>query len=90
MSLANVLRQDLQSRNQCSVAKIRLSLDKDDAAALDEALAKVNSLPSSKRSSGENPYTSVWLVRVLKDSGFEISRDAIRRHLRGECGCASV
>lgn len=60
---------------QCSVGALLDSLDGDDLAAVQAALA--------------NPaWTEAMIWQVLTDEGYDVAKQSIGRHRRGHCSCA--
>jgi len=70
--------EGLQKREQrvysCRVRTFRDSLNKSDQSILDEAMT-----------SGE--FTPHELSLALLDQGVKLSRDSLKRHMKGVCSC---
>lgn len=64
-------------KEPCIVGAVRLRLDDDDRAFLEEALADVDT------------WTAPKLMVLLRDEGHTLSASAIRVHRRGECRCGT-
>jgi hypothetical protein len=62
---------------QCKLGELRDGLDKSDQKILDDALLDVDNWPSET------------LVRELRKLGFDVGRNTVRSHRRGDCLCRS-
>jgi hypothetical protein len=60
---------------QCKLGELRDGLDKSDQKILDDALLDVDNWPSET------------LVRELRKLGFDVGRNTVRNHRRGDCLC---
>ena len=62
---------------QCKLSRLRETLEKSDQKILDEAVANTEDWPTET------------LVRELRKHGFELGRETLRAHRRGDCLCVS-
>lgn len=62
---------------ECGLARIRVSLNAKDRAALDAALV-------------DEKVTGAAIARVLQDAGHLISQNAVTYHQRGDCRCGKA
>ena len=58
---------------QCTMCRLLLSLPKDDARDLSDALAD------------HDTFTSAGIARALRDEGHACKEGSVSRHRRGEC-----
>lgn len=75
MGLSDALakaKQDSRGGTTCGVCKIIATLDKDDAAALDAAMADKSIFAST-------------IVRALAAEGHKVTSGTLQRHRRGGC-----
>jgi len=79
MSLAQALAAHTPSKPgpKCAIYRLFQELDPDDAAALTEALADKNRWPH------------VDLARRLRAEGYDVGRDSVSRHRKGDCACGT-
>jgi len=79
MSLKDeILKHPSNGNRHCHAGAIIQSLTDEDREALDTVLPRIGQEPG---------YTTVWLLKILKNEGFTIGENTLRRHLRGECIC---
>jgi len=62
---------------QCKLSRLREGLDKSDQKILDDAVANTEDWPTET------------LVRELRKLNFDVGRETIRAHRRGDCLCVS-
>jgi len=93
----NMTLRDLLSENQprvvpgpkCAIARIRQSLEPDDQAALDEAIAKIRQHRDMGFTQGQSGYNCSWLQSKLTEIGHQISVLVVQKHVRGGCACGN-
>lgn len=91
MSLADdLLKEPASAAPKCVVHILMAGFSDEDKQAFDQAVAKIQAMPSGLRRSSNYPYTSAWLIGVLRANGYTLSRTSLRKHLNGECNCESV
>jgi len=73
----------------CRMAILLCQMDSNDQAAVREAITKIRAKGRYDRSAGTYPYTSTWLIDVLKRNGMTISRNSMRKHMNKECSCVN-
>jgi hypothetical protein len=89
-SIAEQLAVSLQNprSHPCPIKQILDRLEPEDRQAVEAAIIKIRDVPPNLRSGGQNPYTLTWLLRVLRENGFNTSQESMRRHMNGGCACA--
>ena len=91
MSLADDLSKEPASASQkCTVGILLAGFNKQDKQAFQQAVDKIRAVPSDVRRSRGYPYTSTWLLGVLRTNGYTLSKESLRKHLNGECNCEFV
>jgi hypothetical protein len=76
MALADAIALAAQKPGTlCTVGRVRATLNADDQAALDAALA-------------DSRVTAQQILRALRAEGHEATRSPIERHRRQDCSCA--
>lgn len=92
MGLAAALSQTPEPKRNllCKVARIRDSLDGDDLAAFEQALAQVASQSRAVRMGRSSGFNASWLSQVLTDNGHPVTPGVVQRHIRQECSCGTL
>jgi len=68
----------------CKIGRLINSLEGDER----EALVKAIELIRTSNLNGKNrSHSSVWLAKVLRKNGYQISVSTIQRHVNKECSC---
>lgn len=77
MDLLDEFRQEQASRKQvqCKIKNILSSMDKDDIAALEDAL-------------GDDAIQHITITNVLRKRGYDVGKHSVGAHRRGQCGCS--
>lgn len=85
-SLLSDLKNPPKDRQtSCKFAKVVEALeDKDEQAALTNAITLIRKDTGSGHG---KTYSSVWLARIMKKNGMNISVSGIQRHVNKECSC---
>lgn len=63
-----------RSGGTCAIVKVRAQLDAETAAELDALMA-------------DEAVQGSAIARALESLGFQIKRDSLQRHRRGDCRC---
>ena len=88
MSLAADLKKEPAPVGlKCTVGILRAGLNKQDKQAFDDALAKISVMPWDRRRGTNYPYTSTWLLNIVRSNGYTLSKGSLRKHLNHECTC---
>lgn len=73
------------AQRECKFVKVVSSLDdKSEQDALNNAISLIRKDTGSGHG---KTYSSVWLTRIMRKNGFNISVSAIQRHVNKECSC---
>ena len=84
--LTDLTNQSKEIKNYpCKIGRLIDSLEGDEQ----EALVKAVDLIRSSSFNGRNrSHSSVWLAKVLRKNGYQISVSTVQRHVNKECSCA--
>ena len=83
--LTDLTTQSKEPKNYpCKIGRLVLSLEGDER----EALVKAIHLIRSSSFNGKNrSHSSVWLAKVLRKNGYQVSVSTVQRHVNKECSC---
>lgn len=83
--LNDLTNQSKEVKNHpCKIGRLIEALEGDER----EALVKAVDLIRSSSFNGKNrSHSSVWLAKVLRKNGYQISVSTVQRHVNKECSC---
>lgn len=68
----------------CKIRIIWEELDSEDRESLERAVDRVREDRGQGRSKA---YSTIWLTKLLKSHGFDVSVSTVQRHVNKECAC---
>jgi len=80
--LTNQLKED--KTHPCKIGRLINSLEGDERGALVKA---VHLIRTSNFNGKNRSHSSVWLAKVLRKNGYQISVSTVQRHVNKECSC---
>lgn len=83
--LTDLTNQSKVSKNYpCKVGRLFESLEGEERDALTKAIELIRSSSFNGRN---RSHSSVWLAKVLRKNGYQISVSTVQRHVNKECSC---